>query len=88
MEEKNKLLKRLQICDFTLNEMVLFLDTHPTNTSALEFYKKHLNMQRETKAKYIEKYGPISPTDYSDQKTWDWIDNPWPWENDLREARK
>lgn len=80
MQERNKLLKRLQVCDFVLIETALYLDTHPNDQIALEYYQKHLQMQRETKAEYVSKYGPISMSDYNGEKTWRWIEEPWPWE--------
>ena len=34
------LLRRLQICEFTLVECNLYLDTHPNDAEALKYYKK------------------------------------------------
>lgn len=83
MKERDKLLKRLQICEFVLVEMNLFLDTHPDNKAALDFYKKYLKMQRDAKNEYVSKYGPITASDYNGEGRWNWIDNPWPWENEV-----
>ena len=35
----------------------------------------------ELKAEYMEKYGPLTADDVMNTERWDWIDNPWPWEN-------
>ena len=37
---KETMLRRLQAADFVLHETVLYLDGHPTNQKALEFFRK------------------------------------------------
>ncbi len=81
MNERNKLLKRLQVCDFVLTEMGLFLDTHPNHRAALEYFNKYLQMKKEVELEYTKNYGPIQFTDNNNADTWNWIENPWPWEN-------
>ncbi len=80
MTERNKYLKRLQICDFTLEEVGLYLDTHPKDKTALEFYEKYLEIQKKIKKEYVSKFGPIQATDYDGSDYWKWVDSPWPWE--------
>ena len=45
MNERKTLLKRLQIADFVLKEVHLFLDTHPENREALEYFKKYQKLR-------------------------------------------
>ena len=78
---RKKLLKKLQICDFILTEASLYLDTHPNNTMALDYFNKHNKIREEVLKEYIEKYGPITKSDCSSNNTWKWVNNPWPWEN-------
>lgn len=79
--DQRKLLKRLQICDFILTEAALYLDTYPNNAMALDYYNKHNKMRKEILDDYVSKYGPITQNDSNNTNTWDWISNPWPWEN-------
>ena len=79
--ERQKLLKRLQICDFVLTEASMYLDTHPNNEMALEYFNKHNKMKEEILKEYVDKYGPITRFDNDNSQTWQWINNPWPWEN-------
>ena len=81
MDDKNKLLKRLQICDFVLQEVGLFLDTHPQDQQALAYYQKHLTLRQQTHAQYVAAYGPITAQDYQGASRWQWVDAPWPWQN-------
>jgi spore coat protein JB len=83
MNEKSALLKRVQICDFTLDEVGLFLDTHPEDQAALAYYKKHQMLKKEAMEQYQMKYGPLTAEDYCYNDRWTWIDNPWPWEREV-----
>ena len=83
--ERNRaiLLKKISKSGFFLNDLALFLNTHPTNAQALrhyEFYqKKHDELTRE----YEKAYGPLTRKMTSDR--WNWLDGPWPWENEYNE---
>lgn len=80
MTNREAMLKRLQVCDFALTEAALFLDTHPDNQEALEYYRKHLARQKEAKAEYVAKYGPIVHAGAAEGDRWSWVNDPWPWE--------
>jgi len=79
-KERAALLKRLMAADFALHETVLFLDTHPTNKKAMEYYKKMQSVREEIAEEFREKYGPLT---YYEVKSadWNWTDYPWPWQN-------
>lgn len=81
MKDRELLLKRIQICDFVLNETALFLNSHPEEAKALEHYKKYLEIREQAKKDYVERYGPLSRSDYDGGPRWTWVDNPWPWQN-------
>ncbi len=83
MNNKNReaLMRSIMELDFAINEMVLFLDTHPNNKKALALYKKYTEKVRELKACYNENFGPITAWDNLSEDNWDWVCGPWPWEN-------
>ena len=82
---KNMLLKKITKADFMLNDLGLFLDTHPMNTHALkhyEFYqKKHDDLTKE----YEKIYGPLTQKTVNNSNKWNWCDGPWPWEREYNE---
>lgn len=80
-QEREKLLTRIQICDFILVETNLFLDTHPDFTPAVEYFNKYNEMRKALTQEYSEKYGPLTPGDNKDTEKWTWVDMPWPWHN-------
>ncbi|NLN56256.1 MAG: spore coat protein CotJB [Clostridiales bacterium] len=83
--EQAKLLSKLMDVDFVIHELVLFLDSHPEDRRALEFYKKAVAEQKEIYDQYVTRYGPIVAEDVR-QDRWSWVDSPWPWQNE-KEAR-
>ena len=81
MNNRETLLKRLQICDFTLTEVALFLDTHPDHQEALEYYQKYLALREEALQEYVKRFGSITQADQKNSTSWEWVKGPWPWEN-------
>ncbi len=80
MNEKAKLLKRVQICDFVLLEMNEFLDTHPNDKEALAYFHKYKKMAEDARRDYTRQFGPLTANDVENTSTWDWIQDPWPWD--------
>ena len=85
MNEREKLLKRVQMFDFILVELNLFLDTHPDNAEALDYFEQYQYLKNQAVTQYETKYGPLRAEDFNGTKYFDWVKGPWPWE---READK
>ncbi len=64
---------------FAINDMNLFLDTHPTDKDALHYLEELIKEEKDAKKEYMEKYGPLTVTKTKGEE-FKWIDNPWPWE--------
>ena len=82
MNEREKLLRRIQAEDFATLETVLYLDGHPTNKKALAFYDKHRAIAKGLRDEYEGKFGPLKIYGNNDMNDWHWIDKPWPWERE------
>ena len=80
MTERSILLKRVQICDFALNDAALYLDTHPEDADALAYYKKYLDMRAAAVSDFESRFGPLTKGAYDGGKRWTWVDGPWPWQ--------
>ena len=81
---KSELMRKIQALAFAKTESELYLDCHPDNKEALEYYRKindELNMYI---LEYSNKYGPIKASD-AYGKNWTWVDKPWPWEVNFEE---
>ncbi len=72
-------LGELMALQFVSHELQLYLDTHPKDTEAFRTLKNMLALTREAKKRYVAKFGPLCPKDLEYSKTFDWLEDPWPW---------
>lgn len=80
----NKHSRSLMKADFALLETVLYLDTHPNDTKALEYYEKARKAYHDARDEYEAMHGPTSAdSDFAVKNgNFAWSTNPWPWQND------
>ena len=74
--EKEELLQQIRCCDFAINELALYLDTHPTDEKALCLHRKYCREAKDLKDKYQKVYGPLT-INFPCNK-WRWLEEPWP----------
>ncbi len=83
MENKAKHLMRLiQMYDFYLYELQLYLDTHPTCPNGLQAFRKYKELRNNAVKTYTESYGPITAVDSNCSNVFEWAKGPWPWEKE------
>ena len=80
--DKETLLKNIMSLDFSINDLSLYLDTHPDDRNALDKHSEYVKKYNELVSIYESKFGPL--TLYTEQNTWEWIDGLWPWERRAR----
>ncbi len=79
-EEKKQLLHAISKYGFTLDDIILFLDTHPQNQDALDYCRRAAAMYQTAKAEYENRFGPLTITSGQDNAIWQWAAQSWPWE--------
>lgn len=77
-DKKEELLQNIRCYEFGINELALYLDTHPEDKKALCLHKKYCNELKTLKDMYQKVYGPLT-INYPCNK-WRWLEEPWPWE--------
>ena len=65
---------------FVLQELVLYLDTHPCCAAGLTRYQLAKQAYQEAVEAYTTQYGPLQIDQISSCGSWQWICDPWPWE--------
>ena len=65
---------------FAVNELNLYLDTHPEDKEAFEAYKELMKLRKEARRRYVELYGPVMQSDMMDMDSYTWLKEPWPWD--------
>jgi len=81
MDERMELLKKYNAYAFAAYDWNLYLDTHPNDKDAIAMFKKMVERAKELRGEYQAKYGPLTAEASNDSERWNWIDNPWPWDN-------
>ena len=76
--DREKLLRQIMEYKFYINDLALYLDTHPEDQSAIRMHSEYSEKQINLTAEYQRLYGPLTINFTSN--SWDWIDEPWPWE--------
>lgn len=77
---QKQLLHHITKVSFALDDVVLFLDTHPCDQDALNYYCQVRDMRKEAVNEYTKRFGPLSDENVDVDCYWDWVKTPWPWE--------
>ena len=94
MADQKTLLKQITEISFTVNDLTLYLDTHPLDDNALTAFKQAMDQRKQLLKTYAENFEPLTincvcpdtnnktetQTKYAGQKHFTWTDGPLPWE--------
>ena len=79
MNKEKMLLDKIQQYDFAVQEASLFLNSHPDDHCAMDYYRYFKELLKEAKHEYDKDFGPLtSRSNHADQ--WKYVYGPWPWE--------
>ncbi len=78
--DQEKLFRDIQIVSFALDDVKLFLDTHPTDAEALHYFRYYRELLQTMRENYQEKFGPLTALATKAENMWTWVEGPWPWE--------
>lgn len=76
----SNLLRQIYEVSFAMDDIILYLDTHPADCEALNYYHTVANMRRQAMAAYAQQCGPLMLDEVTSQNYWTWVNDPWPWE--------
>lgn len=80
LNEKQKLLRRLQAARFALVEINLYLDSHPDCQEGLKYFREKRAEAKRLTDEYQTKYGPLTAIESPAEERWEWVETPFPWE--------
>ncbi len=75
-------MRRVMETMFAVNDISLYLDTHPQDRNALKLHNKYVEEYQEAKNYYEKNYGPLSI--FTPMENWSWGYDKWPWEGGER----
>lgn len=75
-------MKTINETSFAVDDILLFLDTHPQDQEALAYFYEVSSARNEAMKKYAQAYGPltIDTADDHASTSWQWVQQPFPWE--------
>ena len=94
MADRCQLMNEINETSFAVNDLTLYLDTHPTDTEALELFGNTAKKRKQLLETYAAEFEPLTTdcvcpdtngqtqpyTKYPGQKHFNWVDGPLPWE--------
>ncbi len=85
--ERECLMNEINLVSFALNDLTLYLDTHPTCKNGLTLFKKLLEKRLALLTEYADKYNPLTQismiTGDPETDEYGWGEGPAPWEGGL-----
>lgn len=79
---KEQLLQLINEVSFAKDDILLYLDTHPNDEQALEFFHENECIRQRALQEYASCFGPLTIDTANDtcSNSWEWVMQPWPWE--------
>lgn len=95
MADRSTLLEQINENGFVINDLTLYLDTHPLDLQALEVFNQAMAQRKKLLEVYAGEFEPLtqncicpgtnnktnSHTKYPGQMHFTWADGPLPWDN-------
>lgn len=80
---KHPLMVKIMELSFTMDELRLYLDTHPDCQEAMNYYDELQSQRSSVVAEYEAQFGPLTTYGNVDVTCgeWKWARGPWPWQN-------
>lgn len=79
---RESLLQKINEVSFAVDDVKLYLDTHPYDEEALAYFNEYSRQRNEALKEYARNYGPLTVDTavYSGADSWIWPEEPWPWQ--------
>ena len=87
--DMDRMLRDISIIDFTLVELNEYLDTHPRDRQAMEYFNHYARIKAQMSKEFSARYFPLTAEQSTDTRDWNWVLSPMPWEycpDDCREG--
>ena len=82
MREREQLLRDIGMADFVVTELVLYLDTHPGDRRAMEYFNHYNRIKMQMEREFSQKYFPLNTGLADCSKEWRWGMAPLRWEGE------
>jgi len=80
--ERKALYDAIGAVSFAMDELRLFLDTHPDSTDALTLFTEYRNRRHQLVAQYTAQFGSLDAYYPNTDNGWNWNEGPMPWKTE------
>ncbi len=80
MTRKEQLFQDIGIADFVLTDLGEYLDTHPSDQTALEYFNHYAAIKTQMTKDFAKEFFPLTKDASNNTKEWKWGSAPLPWE--------
>lgn len=87
MQERSKRLSEIDEISFTLNDLNLYLDTHPEDQEALSVFNQATAKRKQLMETFAREFEPLTLdciTPEMNQQKFSWSAGPLPWDNQIK----
>lgn len=78
--ECNRMLKDIGIINFVMVELTLYLDTHPDDHEAMEYFQHYRLIYNRLCEDFSKRFYPLNLCTSTNTTTWSWAMEKVPWE--------
>lgn len=78
--QEERMLHGIMQLQVAINDLALYLDTHPNDPVALYKHKEYSTQLRKLRNDYEMLFGPLNVYSVETGDYWRYINGPWPWE--------
>lgn len=75
-----QLLHWINMVSFAVVDITEYLDTHPDDKDAIDYFNHYMDLRRNALHVYAERFGPLTIDSANPDCNWNWADVPLPWE--------
>lgn len=80
---QKELYEWIMMLGFCAVDMMLYLDTHPDDEEALNYFNQCTALYNAAKQSYQEQFGQLNAFSEQERSPWDWNTAPMPWEGGM-----
>ena len=80
---QKELYEWIMMLGFCAVDMMLYLDTHPDDEEALNYFNQCNTLYNAAKQSYQEQFGLLNAFSEQERSSWDWNTAPMPWEGGM-----
>jgi spore coat protein JB len=77
---QKELLEYIDIVSFVLTDVNLYLDTHPQDERAIEYFNNYQKARNQALREYSAAFGPLNLDTAMIKNEFSWAKERWPWQ--------